>query len=305
MADEDKSLQSPVQPIEEMPQASTEAPSDSSPALESGKEEANNLPESSQEEGLDEVEKLRRDYSASSKEARILKEEKERAEALLRDREEQLLNFAAKDKQTFQEYLDMRGLSPEEKAHWMNVYETQVEPTRKGTASGVSQQATEPQQPMAPLQPPANPIRESWMSKVDQEYAAKFQAQREASVEFFNREDMKEIDPIERQAIIAQAELFDLKYGYSPKEALEAARQRVLSPDEEKDRAYVEGVRDTFAGGISRGISGSGGKKGSAFTLPKKHQAFVEAEIQRKGLSGKQAEDYREAYALKVARDSE
>lgn len=296
MADEERNLQTPEEVV--VPQASFEVPSDSSPTPESGKDEANNLERS---QGPDEVEKLRRDYSASSKEARLQKEEKERAIERAEKLQQELLATVTRSRDTFQDYLESKGLSPEEKVYYMNIYDKEIAPKRGDTT-----QARENLVQSIPSAPPVNPIRESWMSKIDQEMAAKYQAQKEAVDEFFSRDENKNLDPVEQQAIRTLAEALDVKHGYSPREALEAARKRVLSADEIREQGYIDGVRDSFVGGISRGVSGaSGSNKGSAFTLPKKHQAFVDAEIQRKGLTGKAAEDYKRSYALKLARESE
>lgn len=299
MADEEKIVQDPQ--IEESA-ATPETPSESSPAVESSNEDAKK--EGSQTEGKDlSVEELREKYSASSKEARLLKEEKEREMRRAEELQQELLAAVTKDRPTFETYLDNKGLTPDEKVYYMSIYDTQIAP-QKGNAE-TSPQATKQPEQVLPSTQPANPIRESWMSQKDQEVMAKFEAQVQASKEFFNRDDNKDLSPAARNAIVAQAEYFDIEKGMTPAEALAAARKVVLSPEEIQEEGYVEAVRDSMVG-ITRGVSGSGsGSKGSAFTLPKKHQAFVEQEIRNRGLKDKEAEEYRQAYALRLARKSE
>jgi hypothetical protein len=301
MAEEEKNLQDPS-----VQEATPEETSDPSPAPESGKEGATTTEsgQSSQVEDKDlSVEELQKKYSASSKEARLLKEEKEREAKRAEQLQQELLSTVTKDRSTFESYLDNKGLSPEQKLYYMNVYDSEIAP-KKGQANE-SGKATENQEQGTPSPAPQNPIREQWMSKVDQEYQAKFEAQRQAAEEFFGSPENVELAPEEKKAIIAQAEMLDTKYGYSPQEALATARKRVLSPEEIKNEGYVDGIRDSLVGGVQRGVSGASPKKGSAFTLPKKHQKFVDGEIKRKGLTGKAADEYREAYALKLARDSD
>lgn len=293
MADEEKIVQDPQ--IEESV-ATPETPSESSPAVESSNEDAKKK-EGSQTEGKDlSVEELREKYSASSKEARLLKEEKEQIQR-------ELLATVTKSREIFEGYLDGKGLTPEEKIYYMNIYDSEVAP-QQGNAQNTPQ-ATKQQGQTLPSTQSANPIRESWMSQKDQEVMAKFEAQAQASREFFNRDENKDLTPVARNAIVAQAEYFDLEKGMSPSEALNAARRVVLSPEEIQEEGYVEAVRDSMIG-VNRGMSGSGsGMKGTAFTLPKKHQAFVEQEIRNRGLKDKEAEEYRQAYALRLARKSE
>lgn len=302
MADEEKVVQDPE--VSSEPQATPDATSVSSPAPESGKEEANNL-QSSQEEGTESVEELRQKYSASSKEARLLKEEKEREAARAEQLQQELLATVTKDRTTFESYLDNKGLTPEEKVYYMGIYDKQIAPSREQGETGISQQASEQLQPVSPSSQPANPVREAWMTQKDQEVMVKFQAQQKASEEFFNRQDNQDLHPAARKAIIAQAEYNDMVLGMSPAEALENARKVILTPEQISEEGYVEAVRDSISA-PSRAMSGTGGKsKGSAFTLPKKHQAFVDSEIQRRGMNDKEAEEYRRDYALRLARKSE
>lgn len=303
MADEEKSVQAPGE--QKAPEASPDKTSVSSPAPESGKEEANNL-QKSQEEETESVEDLRQKYSASSKEARLLKEEKEKEAARAEQLQQELLATVTKDRGTFEEYLDNKGLTPEEKVYYMSVYDKQIAPSRNKGETGVSQQASEDLQAVSPSsEQPVNPVREAWMNQKDQEMMAKFEAQKKASEEFFNREDNQDLHPAARKAIIAQAEYNDSVLGMTPAEALDNARKVILTPEQISEEGYVEAIRDTVSA-PSRSVSGSGGKsKGSAFTLPKKHQAFVDAEIQRRGLDDKQAEEYRKEYTLRLNRKSD
>lgn len=292
MADEEKVVRDPETEVVATPEKASE----SSPAPESGKEEANNL--QSSQEGTRDVEELRQKYSASSKEARLLKEEKERESARAEQLQQELLATVTKDRKTFEEYLDNKGLTPEEKVYYMGIYDTQVAPQKESTTP----QATEPS--VLPSTHP-DPLRESWMRQKDQEVLAKFEAQKKASQEFFDREDNLDLHPSAKRAIIAQAEYNDEVLGMSPSEALENARKIILTPEQISDEGYVEAIKDSVTM-PNRGLSGSGSKsKGSAFTLPRKHQAFVDAEIQKRGMNEKEAEEYRRNYALRLARKSE
>lgn len=297
--------------------AATPDVSVSSPATEGGKEEANNLPQPQAEGGQPQdlgsgdedlsVEELKKKYSESSKEARLLKEEKEREaekarqESLkVRQLQEDFLSVITESKETFERYLDKQGLSPADKEQYLAMYDTQIAKGQQPTAP--SPQATGvATQPL----PPVNPLRESWMRDMDREWNTKVEARSKASQEFLADPANKDLDEMTLSVIWTQAEYYDVKHGMKPDEALKAARRAVLETESIKDEGYIEGVRDTYVGGISKGVSGSSGAKGSAFTLSKKDEAFVNAEIQNRGLTGQEAESFRKDYALRVQRSKE
>ena len=285
-------------------QAATPVNEDSSPAPESSNEEANNLPVTQAEETSEEkeptVEELKEKYAASSREARLLKEEKELEERKARQLQEDLLSVVTESRETFDKYLDKQGLSPTEKDYYLNIYDTQIDKGQKPTVP--NPQATER---AIPSMPPVNPVRESWMREMDQERATKIEAQRKASQEFMADPSNKELDQPTLSAIWAQAEYFDTKRGLRPDEALKAARRLVVESESLKDEGYIEGVRDAYVGGVNKGVSGGSGVKGSAFTLSKKGEAFVSTEIRDRGLTGQAAEDFRRAYALREQRSKE
>lgn len=304
------------------------------PASESGKGEAAQVPSSQTESGSEPsgddsqnvsssssepsdenltVEELRKKYSESSKEARLRKEEAELANRRVEEEtrktqqlQENLLSVITENRDTFERYLNNQGFSPAEKEQYLNYYDTQIAKGEQPTAPGqapVSQQATET--PQSPSTPPANPVRERWMREKDQEEATKIAERQKASKEFLEDPSNKELDQVTLNAIWNQAEYLDTKHGSPPAEALKSARRLVVEADSLKDEGYVEGLRDAYVGGVSKGVSGGSSSKGSAFTLSKKDQAFVEAEIADEGLTGQAAEDFRRQYALRVQKAKE
>jgi hypothetical protein len=301
----DPNVQAPVD------DTATPATSVPSPAPESGNEGANNLPNTQVEETTPQklegesgdenlsVEELKQKYSASSKEARLLKEEKELEARKVEELQQELLATVTESKETFTKYLDRKGLSPAEREEYLRIYDTQISKGQEPTIP----QATEP--PVVPSTPPVNPVRESWMREMDQERFAKIEAQRKASQEFLADPENKELDQSTLKAIWALAEHYDSKQGLKPEDAIKAAKRAILQSEEIKNEGYVEGVRDAYVGGVSKGVSGSSASKGSAFSLPKKDEAFVNAEIQNRGLTGQQAEDFKRDYALRLQRKKE
>lgn len=292
----------------------------SSPAPESSKDDANldqsqgqgstQEPSSSKPDSTDadlSVEELKTKYSESSKEARIRKEEAEQERAKVRELEQELLATVTESRETFEKYLDKKGLSPEERTNWLNYYDKELAPNQKPQATETGQPA-QPQSPQLPQQPPSapeDPIRRSWMKEMDAKAREKFEARQKASQEFMDTPENKELSKAALNAIWRYAEYLDEDKGLSPQEALQQARKYVVNIEESKDEGYVEGVRD-FASGVSRGVSGSGSKsKGSAFTLGKRDQAFVDAHCAKHGLTGQAREEFERAYALKVQRDKD
>lgn len=314
----DQSTQDPAVTPDVTP--ATPANEGSSPTPESSKDDANldqsqeqgstQEPSSSKPSSADaelSVEELRTKYSESSKEARIRKEEAEQERARVKELEQELLSTVTESRETFEKYLDRKGLSPDERANWMNYYDTQLAPKENSQATETGQPA-QPQTPPQPQQPPSapqDPIRKAWMDKMDQEAREKFEARQKASQEFMDTPENKELSKSALNAIWKYAEYLDEDKGLSPQEALQQARKYVVNIEESKDEGYIEGVRD-FASGVSRGVSGSGSKsKGSAFTLGKKDQAFVDTHCAKHGLTGQAKEEFERAYALKVAKNKE
>ncbi len=297
----------------------TPATEASSPTPESSKDEAKL--DQSQEQGSTQepssstpdsgdaelsVEELKQKYSASSKEARILKEEAELEKKRVKELEQELLATVTESRDTFEKYLDKKGLSPEERTNWLNYYDKEVAPSQsQATEQGQSAQPQTPQQPPQFPSAPMDPIRRSWVTEMDQKAKEKFETRQRASQEFLDAPENRELSKPALNAIWKYAEYLDEDKGLSPQEALQQARKYVVNIEESKDEGYVEGVRD-FASGVTRGVSGSGGKsKGSAFTLGKRDQAFVDAHCAKHGLTGQAREEFERAYALKVAKDKE
>ena len=306
--------------------AATPDVSVSSPAPEDSKEEPKqeSQPQVESDDNQDvdpgdadlSVEELKKKYSESSKEARLRKEEAELANSRaeqesqkLRELQEDFLSVITESRETFQKYLDNKGFSPAEKEQWLGYYDTQI---AKGEQPAAPSQQPQPQfqgqQATVPSQVPSTPmdrIRRMWMSEKDQEMARKVRERDDATQAFLADPRNKELDKVTLNAIWSQAEYFDVKKGLKPKEALEAARRVVVEAESIKDEGYVEAVRDSYTPGVSKGVSGGGGSKGSAFKLSKKDQAFVETEIANEGLTGQAAEDFRRAYALRVQQAKE
>jgi hypothetical protein len=72
------------------------------------------------------VEELKQKYSASSKEARLLKEEKELEARKVEELQQELLATVTESKETFTKYLDRKGLSPAEREEYLRIYDTQI-----------------------------------------------------------------------------------------------------------------------------------------------------------------------------------
>jgi len=298
MADEAKVGQDP----EVQTPATPEPVSEPSPAPESGNEGANNLKESQERaDSKLSYEELDEKYRNSSKESRKWKEEAEKKEALIEQAQKTLYSQVTKTRESWEDYLNDQNLSPEQKLYYMNIYDTEISPQK--SQAQVTEGVANQNLPSGSVQP-MNPVRESWMAQKDQEVMDKMKAQKEASDEFFARPENESLSATAKQAIIANAEMLDLDYGFTPSEALVAARRRVLSPEEIANEGYVSGVRDAMSGGVSRGVSGGSSGTDRGVKLPPVHEQFINAEISRKGLSGKAADDYRAAYTQKVTQKS-
>lgn len=252
-----------------------------------------------------ESEKNAQRYSDSSREALRLKEEKESIAQEAEEARRDLMTFVTKDRSRFEEFIDSKVRSPKEKEHYMNIYDTQIAPTKGSDSSnkalaGVTDRLEDKTAPAVPQR--EDPFRESWMSRMDEQEKSKWTEQYNASKDFFNREENKNLPPQVQESIKTTAAMLDEVYSYTPKEALEAARKRILSPDDIQDEGYVQAVKDSYRGGISRGVVGATSVSKDRVRLPAADEAFVQLEIQRRGLSGEKAEQYRESYAARISK---
>jgi hypothetical protein len=270
-------------------EATSQEPSTPTPALESS-----NVGQQvdSQEGDTNWKEK----YQNSSSEARRLKEEAEEARREAEEARRELLGVATTSREVYEKWIDSKGLTPKDKEYYMNVYDTQLAPA----ATEPKPDAPAPSQPLV-VQPPVNPVREAWMQRRDREEATRLSTQREATENFFSRDENQELPEVVKDSIRITAAMLDQEYGYSPKEALDMARKRVLDPELTRDEGYVQGVRDSLQGGVSRGVSGASARSNESPRLPKADEAFVQFEIQRKGLAGDAAEKFRTQYAQRLA----
>lgn len=297
MADVDIEGQSPVGET-----ATSKPTTEVSSAPEGGNEISPNEPQENQE--TQEQVDWKKRYSDSSKEAQRLREEAEAAKRLLAEQQEKFLQVVTKDRETYEDFINEQGLSPQEKEYYMNIYDTRIAPSKlvnkQGKATETPSGTPSPSPEAMPM--PTDPIRESWMNRLDAQERAKFEAQTAASREFFSREENKKLPPMVQESIKATAAMLDQEFGYEPKDALETARKRLLEPEALRNEGYAEGVRDSFGSGVSRGISGGMARTEESVKLPPKDEAFIQLEIERKGLKGDAAKKLREAYAERLAR---
>lgn len=255
-----------------------------------------------------EYEKTAQRYSDSSREATKLREEKDSVAREAESARQELVGFVTKDRSRFEEYVDSKSLSPKEKEYYMNIYDTQIAPTKGSSVSnnaiaGVTDKLEKPNSPSVTPREVEDPFRESWMNRMDEQEKSKWNDQRNASIEFFAREENKQLPAPVLESIRATAAMLDEVYNYTPKEALEMARKRILNPDDIRDEGYAQAVRDSYTTrGISAGVIGGTSTAKNSIKLPSKDEAFVQLEIQRRGLKGDDAEKYRAAYAARVSK---
>lgn len=280
------------------PKSTTEV----SPAPEGGNEISPSEPQETQET-QEEVDWKKR-YSDSSKEAKRLREEAEAAKRLLEEQQAKLVQVITKDRDTYEDFINEQGLSPQEKEYYMNIYDTKIAPSKLANSKGATETtANTPTPSSSEVMPrPQDPIRESWMNRLDAQERQKFQAQAEATREFFSREENEKLPIMVQESIKATAAMLDQEFGYEPKEALQVARKRILDPEALRNEGYAEGVKDSLSGGVSRGVSGGNARTEESIKLPSKDEAFVQLEIERKGLKGDAAKQFREAYAERLAK---
>lgn len=273
-----------------------ETTTESSSTPESGNEESAKL--SQEGENID----WKKRYSDSSKEAARLKEEAERYKTLAEEQQQRLLLQITKDRDTYEEFIDEQGLSPQEKEYYMNIYDTQIAPSKLVSKKAVTEQTGSTPSPSAsPIPEPADPVRQAWMNRLDSQEREKWERQASATRDFFSREENKKLPYMVQESIRATAAMLDQEFGYEPEKALEVARKRILEPEALVDEGYNEGVRDAMVGGISRGISGGSARSEETIKLPPRDEAFVQLEAQRKGLKGDAIEELRRKYAERLA----
>lgn len=252
-----------------------------------------------------EYEKVSQRYSDSSREAQRVREEKETIAREAEEARQDLMRFVTKDRSRFEEYVDSKGLSPKEREYYMNIYDTKIAPNSGSTNSVKAMEGvTDALEGTTGAQTtqPSDPFRESWMSKMDSIEREKWQQQFNASRDFFAKEENKILPSAVQESIKTTAAMLDEVYGYSPSEALEAARKRILNPDDIRDEGYAQGVKDSYQSGVSRGFVGGKSVSKDTVKLPARDEAFVQLEIQRRGLTGEKAEQYRAAYAQRLSK---
>lgn len=288
-----------LDPVEETPQAETpETATESSPTPESGNEES---PNETQEESVD----WKKRYSDSSREAARLREEAEKNKRLADDYQQKLLSRITRSREDYEEFINEQGLSPQEKQYYMNIYDSQIAPAKSTETRAVTETEAGTPSPSIPQEQPqqVDPFREAWMNRMDEEERERFETQRKATTEFFTREENVKLPPTVQESIRITAAMLDQEFGYSPNEALEVARKRILDPEAIKEEGYTEGVKDSLTGGITRGVSGGSAKSEETVKLPAKDEAFVQLEIQRKGLKGDAVNEFRRKYAERLAQN--
>jgi hypothetical protein len=243
-------------------------------------------------------------YKDSSREAVKLAEEKRQLESQLEESRKELLDQITKDRNTYENYVKTKTTSPEELKYYMDIYDTKLAPnklTSTPTATGEGQ-TTQQATGMVPPVQPVDPARQSWMNRLDNEERERLEAQTKATRDFFDRDENANLPKAVQDSIRATAAMLDQEYGYAPADALAAARKRLLDPEAIKNEGYAQGVKDSMTGGFSRGIYGGSAQPDNSIKLPEKDEAFVQMEIARKNLSGKEAEDFRKRYAERLAR---
>lgn len=283
-----------VSPVDETATLTPATEPSSTP--EGGNEGSPNL---SQEESVD----WKKRYSDSSAEATRLREEADKYKSMVESNQAELLNQITKSRDTYEDYINEKGLSPQEKEYYMNIYDTQIAPARLISKKATTEEPGSTPSPSGTMIPQqhADPIRESWMNRLDSQEREKWEAQVSATRDFFGREENKKLPGTVQESIRATAAMLDQEFGYKPSEALEVARKRILEPESLRDEGYTEGVRDSLTGGITRGFGGGGAKSEETVKLPAKDEAFVQLEAQRKGLKGDQVNELRRKYAERLA----
>lgn len=287
MADVDTQVMDPVEQTV-TPETTTEPSS----APEGGNEGSPNLTQET-----DSVDWKKR-YSDSSKEAARIREEAETYRRQAEEAQSKLLNQITKTRETYEEFVNEQGLSPQEKEYYMNIYDTKIAPSK--LTSKVTEPASTPTPSMAMPQP-ADPIRESWMNRLDSQEREKWEAQVSATRDFFSREENQKLPSTVQESIRVTAAMLDQEFGYKPQEALEVARKRILDPEAIRDEGYTEGVRDSMTGGITRGFGGGSARSEETIKLPARDEAFIQSEAQRKGLKGEAVNELRRKYAERLA----
>lgn len=252
-------------------------------------------------------------YSDSSREvAKKMEEIKAKEDALrekdelVRSQQEEFLGFVTKDRGTYEKFIDSKGLSPQQKEYYMNVYDAQIAPSKLVNKGVTDKMDTTPTPSAAPavVQTPSDPVREAWMNRMDASEKEKWTNQVKATKSFFDKEENVSLPSTIKEAIKATAAMLDQEFQYSPDEALAAARKRILEPEKTKDEGYAQGVKDSYSGGVSRSFSGGAARSEETSKLPAKHEAFVLWEIQRRGLKDDAAKSFREKYAEKLASEN-
>lgn len=282
-----------ISPVEET--ATLNPTTEPSPSPESGNEGSPNL--SQEAESVD----WKKRYSDSSREAARIKEEAETYRQQAEEAQAKLLNQITKTRDTYEEFINEQELSPQEKEYYMNIYDTKIAPSKltKGAVTEQTAGTPTPSRDFIPQQ--ADPIRESWMNRLDSQERERWEAQVSATRDFFGREENKKLPAAVQESIRATAAMLDQEFGYKPTEALEVARKRILDPEAIRDEGYTEGVRDSLTGGITRGFSGGSAKSEETIKLPAREEAFIQAEAQRKGLKSNEVNELRRKYAERLA----
>lgn len=279
-------------PVEET--ATLESTTESSSTPEGGNGDSPNL---SQEESVD----WKKRYSDSSKEAARIKAEAEEYKRAAEDAQSKLLSRITRTREDYEDYINEQGLSPQEKEYYMNIYDTKIAPS-KSTKGQVTEQPAGTPPPSENLIPPrVDPIRESWMNRLDSQEREKWEAQVSATRDFFSREENQKLPSTVQESIRATAAMLDQEFGYKPAEALSIARKRILDPEAIRDEGYTEGVRDSMTGGITRGFGGGSARSEETIKLPARDEAFIQSEAQRKGLKGEAVNELRRKYAERLA----
>jgi len=278
-------------PVDETVTSSSATESSSTP--EGGNEDSPNL---TQDDSVD----WKKRYSDSSKEAARIKEEAETYRRQAEDAQSKLLNRITKTREDYEEFVNEQGLSPQEKEYYMNIYDTKIAPSK--LTSKVTEKPAGTPPPSDGLVPQqVDPIRQSWMNRLDSQERDKWEMQVSATRDFFSREENQKLPNTVQESIRATAAMLDQEFGYKPQEALEVARKRILDPEAIRDEGYTEGVRDSMTGGITRGFSGGSAKSEETIKLPARDEAFIQSEVQRKGLKGEAVNELRRKYAERLA----
>lgn len=239
-------------------------------------------------------------YSGSSRENDKLKTENTKLEEAKDSSEKELLSIVTESRETFEKYVNSKGFSPEDKEHYMNVYDSQIAPSKLINTPVATETTTD--NPTPPIElPKRNPYRENWMNRLDILEQEKFEEQSRASKDFFEDPINKELPFSVRESIKSTAAMLDQEYNYTPADALAAAKKRILDPEAIRNEGYAAGVQDSMTGGISRGTLGGGAKATEQTRLPKKDEAFIQQEVNRKGLNAEAAEKLRKEYAKRLA----